>query len=440
MSSDQLVLRVESLGKSYRIGEREPYKALRDVLTDAWRAPARMARGVRRTKSESVDRIWALSDVSFDVRQGEVLGLVGRNGAGKSTLLKVLSRITEPTAGYADVTGRVGALLEVGTGFSGELTGRENVYLNGMLLGMSQNDIRRRFDEIVAFAGVERHIDTPVKWYSTGMYIRLGFSVAAHLEPDILVVDEVLSVGDTEFQKRCLARMGMASEEGRTVLLVSHNMQAIRRICREAIMLDKGKIVSEGNIDAVIRDYLVSVESPDLGRRRWDDPSTRPGDEMCRVVEVRVTDAEGQPSTSFFSSGPINVTIEFDLAEVDPALVVGFDLVTVDGVPVFRSFQTDVPADAMPVLKPGRNAVQCTIPAGLLNAGRFVVNLRVLLHWSKWIVHDTGSLYFDVVSDHGDFMNTAARPGPFALVLPWQNVEPETGDLRETPATTFAPV
>jgi lipopolysaccharide transport system ATP-binding protein len=408
-----LAISAHGLGKRYRLGRVE--SGFRRARQFAFRRP-------------DAGGIWALQDVTFDVPEGAALAVVGRNGAGKSTLLKLLSRITEPTAGYADVTGRVGALLEVGTGFNGELTGRENVYLNGMLLGMSRNDVRRRFDEIVEFAGVEKHIDTPVKWYSTGMYVRLGFSVAAHMEPDILVVDEVLSVGDTEFQKRCLARMGVASQEGRTVLLVSHNMQAVRRICREAIMLEKGKIVSSGGIDSVIRDYLVSVEPPELGRRRWDDPESRPGDELCRVVEVKVTDADGKPSTSFFSSGPINVTIEFDLAEVDPALVVGFDLVTVDGVPVFRSYQTDAPADAMPTLRPGRNAVECTIPPGLLNAGRFVVNLRILLHFTKWIVHDTGSLYFDVVADHGDFINASARPGPVAPVLPWKSVEPTDGD------------
>jgi lipopolysaccharide transport system ATP-binding protein len=415
---NHLAISTHGLGKRYRLGRVE----------SGFRRARRFA--ARRPDAGS---IWALEDVTFDVREGAALAVVGRNGAGKSTLLKLLSRITEPTAGYADVTGRVGALLEVGTGFSGELTGRENVFLNGMLLGMSPNDVRRRFDDIVEFAGVEKHIDTPVKWYSSGMYIRLGFSVAAHMEPDILVVDEVLSVGDTEFQKRCLSRMGVASEEGRTVLLVSHNMQAVRRICREAIMLEKGQIVSSGSIDSVIRDYLSSVESPDLGRRRWDDPESRPGDELCRVVEVRVTDADGKPGTSFFSSGPIVVTIEFDLAEVDPALVVGFDLVTVDGVPVFRTFQTDVPADAMPALRPGRNAVRCTIPAGLLNAGRFVVNLRILLHFTKWIVHDTGSLYFDVVADHGDFVNMSARPGSVAPVLPWKSVEPTDDDPVATP-------
>jgi lipopolysaccharide transport system ATP-binding protein len=420
-----LAISAHGLSKQYRLGRIE--SGFRQARRFALRRPP-------------AGRMWALEDVSFDLPEGSALAVIGKNGAGKSTLLKLLARITEPTKGYADVRGRVGALLEVGTGFSPELTGRENVFLNGILLGMSRADVRRRFEDIVTFAGVERHIDTPVKWYSTGMYIRLGFAVAAYMEPEILVVDEVLSVGDTEFQKRCLARMGMASQEGRTVLLVSHNMQAVRRICREAILLEKGKLVSEGSIDSVIRDYLASVESPDLGRRRWDDPETRPGDELCRVVEVRATDELGKPATSFFSSRPINVSIEFDLAYVDPAIVVGFDLVTVDGVPVFRSFQTDAPHESIPTLKPGRNAVQCTIPPGLLNTGRFVVNLRLLLHWTRWIVHDSGSLYFDVIADHGDFMNTEARPGPVAPVLPWTSVEPQTEDVAETPASAFAAV
>jgi lipopolysaccharide transport system ATP-binding protein len=418
-----LAISAHGLGKRYRLGRVE--SGFRQARRRALRRP-------------SAGHMWALRDVTFDVPEGSSLAVIGKNGAGKSTLLKLLARITEPTAGYADVAGRVGALLEVGTGFSPELTGRENVYLNGMLLGMGHEDVKRRFDDIVTFAGVEQHIDTPVKWYSTGMYIRLGFAVAAHMEPEILVVDEVLSVGDTEFQKRCLARMGLASQEGRTVLLVSHNMQAVRRICQTAIMLESGRIVGEGDIDSVIRSYLASVESPELGRRRWGDPAERPGDELCRVVEVRVTDAEDRPSTSFFSSSPIKVAIEFDLADVDPAFVVGFDLVTVDGVPVFRSFQTDAPADTMPVLKPGRNAVECTIPAGLLNSGRYVVSLRVLLHWTKWIVHDSGALYFDVVADHGDFMNTNTRPGPVAPVLPWKSIEPAADDARETSATAFA--
>lgn len=419
-----LAVSAHGLGKRYRLGRVE----------SGFRQARRFA--LRRA---GAGHIWALDDVTFDVPEGSAFAIIGRNGAGKSTLLKVLARITEPTRGYADVAGRVGALLEIGTGFSPELTGRENVYLNGTLFGMSRGEVRRRFDEIVSFAGVEQHIDTPVKWYSTGMYVRLGFAVAAHMEPEVLVVDEVLAVGDTEFQKRCLARMGSAAEEGRTVLLVSHNMQAVRRICTQAILLEHGHIATQGDIDSVIREYLNSVESPDLGRRRWEDPQERPGDELCRVVEVRATDDGDRPSTSFFSSEPINITVEFDLARLDPGLVVGFDLVTVDGVPVLRSFQTDVTADAIPMLQPGRNAVRCVIPPGLLNSGRYVVNLRVLLHLTKWIVHDTGSLYFDVVADHGDFMNTQSRPGVVAPILPWQSVEPTPDGARlDPPLTAFA--
>lgn len=416
-----LAISAHGLSKRYRLGRVE--SGFRHARRFALRQPR-------------AGHMWALRDVTFDISEGSATAIIGKNGAGKSTLLKLLARITEPTTGYVDVAGRVGALLEVGTGFSPELTGRENVFLNGMLLGMSRAEVRRRFDEIVAFSGVEKHIDTPVKWFSSGMYIRLGFAVAAHMEPDILIVDEVLSVGDTEFQKRCLSRMGIATDEGRTVLLVSHNMQAIRRICRDAFMLEHGEIVSRGDVDTVIRHYLASVESPELGRRRWD-PGERPGDELCRVVEVRVTDEGDRPSTSFFSSRPICVTIEFDISHVDPALVVGFDLATVDGVPVFRSFQTDVEAETAPALRPGRNALRCVIPPGLLNSGRYVVNLRVLLHWTKFIVHDTGSLYFDVVADHGEFENEG-RPGTVAPILPWESVEPTSGDALDTPAAMLA--
>lgn len=420
-------IRTHGLGKRFRLGRVESgfHRARRFAL-----------------RRPDAGHIWAIRDITFDVPHGSALAVIGKNGAGKSTLLKVLARITEPTSGYADVDGRMGALLEVGTGFSPELTGRENVYLNGTLLGMSRNDVKRRFDEIVAFAGVEKHIDTPVKWYSSGMYVRLGFAVAAHMEPDILVVDEVLSVGDAEFQKRCLGRMGEAVGEGRTVLLVSHNMQAVRRLCKDAMLLDQGHIVTRGEVESVVRGFLASVEAPELGRRRWEVPSERPGDDLCRIVELRATDESGSPSTTFFSSRPVGVTIEFDLARTDPSLTVGFDLVTVDGVVVFRSYQTDMAEHQMPVLSPGRNALQCTIPAGLLNSGRYVLNLRVSLHSMKWIVHDDALLYFDIVSDHGESLflnaNPQGRPGIVAPILEWASVEPMSEDLAETPAAASA--
>ena len=252
-----IVIRCENISKQYRLGEQESYKALRDVISSAMRAPFRRTRPVRRND----DYVWALGDVSFEVRRGEVVGIIGHNGAGKSTLLKILSRITRPTRGYAEINGRVGSLLEVGTGFHAELTGRENVYMNGAILGMRKAEIDRKFDEIVSFAGVEKFIDTPVKRYSSGMYVRLAFGVAVHLETEVLLVDEVLAVGDAQFQRKCFAKMNDIGKDGRTILFVSHNMAAVRSICEEAVVLDQGQVFAKGEIDATVDRYLAHVNS-----------------------------------------------------------------------------------------------------------------------------------------------------------------------------------
>ena len=257
---NDLAIRVDGLSKKYHIGgKQERYRTLRETLTDAVAAPfrrvGRLLRGHATGASELNETIWALKDVSFEVKRGEVIGVIGRNGAGKSTLLKILSRITEPTEGYADVYGRVGSLLEVGTGFHPELTGRENIFLNGAILGMKKAEIDQKFDEIVAFAEVEKFIDTPVKHYSTGMYLRLAFAVAAHLEPEILLVDEVLAVGDAQFQKKCLGKMGEVANEGRTVLFVSHNMSAVRSLCNSSILLREGRLKFEGDTKQAIQIY-----------------------------------------------------------------------------------------------------------------------------------------------------------------------------------------
>ena len=246
----EAVIKVEGMGKRYRVGERERYYALRDVLTRALTAPFR-----RNGQRRPADYLWALRDVSFDIQQGEVVGLIGRNGSGKTTLLKILSRITRPTAGFAEVHGRVGSLLEVGTGFHPELTGRENVYLSGAVLGMRKAEINRKFDEIVAFSGVERFLDTALKHFSTGMQMRLAFSVAAHLEPEILLVDEVLAVGDLEFQKKCLGKMEDVSKGGRTIVFVSHQMNQIRRLCQRVLWIDAGQVRRDGPAEAVIGAY-----------------------------------------------------------------------------------------------------------------------------------------------------------------------------------------
>ena len=249
----EAVIHAEGLGKRYRVGERERYFALRDVLARAFTAP------FKRNGKRAEDYLWALRDISFDVHQGEVVGLIGRNGAGKTTLLKVLSRITWPTAGFAEVRGLVGSLLEVGTGFHPELTGRENIYLNGAVLGMKKSDIQRKFDEIVAFSEVERFLDTPLKHYSSGMQVRLAFAVAAHLEPEVLLVDEVLAVGDLQFQKKCLGKMEEVSKSGRTILFVSHQMNQIRRLCERVLWIDSGQIREQGATGEVIAAYEAAM-------------------------------------------------------------------------------------------------------------------------------------------------------------------------------------
>src|SRR5687768_14453025 len=248
-----VAIQAQGLGKQYRLGAAERYRTFRETLVGAVKAPLAKLRGGSRRKDD--DSFWALRDVSFDIKRGEVVGVIGRNGAGKSTLLKVLSRITEPTSGYADVYGRVGSLLEVGTGFHNELSGRDNIYLNGSILGMTRAEIRGRFDEIVAFSECERFLDTPVKRYSSGMYMRLAFAVAAHLEPEILVVDEVLAVGDAAFQKKCLGKMNDVASRGRTVLFVSHNMAAVQGLCARAIRLDRGRVAEQGPAAPVVQRY-----------------------------------------------------------------------------------------------------------------------------------------------------------------------------------------
>jgi lipopolysaccharide transport system ATP-binding protein len=410
---ETFAIQAHRLGKQYRLGQVE----------------SGLKRIRRRLRGQPAPgNIWAVDDMSFEIDEGDTVGLIGRNGAGKSTLLKLLSRVTEPTTGYADVAGRVASLLEVGTGMSGELTGRENIYLNGAILGMSRREVDRKFDEIVAFSGVERHIDTPVKWYSSGMFIRLAFAVAAHLEPEILIVDEVLSVGDAEFQKRCLGRMGDVAKEGRTVLFVSHNMQVVRRLCKKGMLLEGGKLVDEGDIEGVIRRYLASIDLEDAGMRRWTDEPL--GDETCRILSATVTDDTGESSTTFFSSRPIYLTIEFELTEVNPALIAGIEVATVDGVAVFSSHFRDMPERTAPRLVSGLNALRCTIPSDLLNSGRYVVNLRFSLQNVKWIAYEDAILHFDLIADHGEslYLISGGRSGVIAPALEWVAVEPGAVD------------
>lgn len=409
----ELAIKAEGLSKRYLLGRQETgFHVARRLLG----------------RSAGRERVEVLSNLSFEIPEGQAVAVIGHNGAGKSTLLKILSRIVEPTAGYADVRGRVGALLEVGTGFHGELTGRENVYLSGTILGMRRQEIRQKFDEIVEFSGIGKFIDTPVKRYSSGMFIRLGFAVSAFLEPEILIVDEVLAVGDAEFQKRCLGRMTEIAHGGRTVLFVSHNMQPVRALCDRALLLEHGKLVGDGSTDSIIRRYLASVDASETGVRRWVDPGAQPGNDACRLVEVRVTDEAGEPGSTFFSSQPISVGFELDVRTPDPGLIVALDLVSSDGIIVFRSYSSDGGDAVLPGDARGPNAVRCTIPPGLLNGGRYLVNVRVHLRGIDGIVNELGVLAFDVTADHGEsyFLTPVhGRPGLVAPVLPWEAVEPQ---------------
>jgi lipopolysaccharide transport system ATP-binding protein len=275
----EVVIRAERLGKKYAIAHRRPgtgYVALRDELARAagaiWRRARDLAHGSPLLDGDDIEEFWALRDIGFEIRRGEVVGVIGRNGAGKSTLLKILSRITEPSEGRVVIEGRVASLLEVGTGFHPELTGRDNIFLNGAILGMGRAEIRRKFDEIVAFADVERFLDTPVKRYSSGMHVRLAFAVAAHLEPEILVIDEVLAVGDAEFQKKCLGKMSEVAHGGRTVFFVSHNMSAVQALCGRGLLLDRGKLVADGPVTDVIQNYIAALDSASRSGARLDIP------------------------------------------------------------------------------------------------------------------------------------------------------------------------
>jgi lipopolysaccharide transport system ATP-binding protein len=381
MSSNSSVLRAERIGKQYRVGEREPYRALRDVITNAFKAPARrLLTGPR----PPVDTIWALDDISFDVGRGEVLGLIGANGAGKSTLLKVLSRITEPTTGQVTIRGRVGSLLEVGTGFHPELTGRENIFLNGTILGMRRSEIVARFDEIVEFSGVERFLGTPVKRYSSGMQVRLAFAVAAHLQPEILLVDEVLAVGDAEFQQKSLGKMQDVTRAGRTVVFVSHNLAAVRSLCPRALVLEGGRLVFDGETSAAIDRYL--------GRADRSAEAVVDGDRLARHLikervygdaplfrcdRISVLDETGAPSTTFSSEEEITVAVDYTVLRAVPSFRVLMTFTDADGTVILRTETAD-DAEAATRLDPGRYRSQVVIPRQLLGDAHLDLNVSLI--------------------------------------------------------------
>uniref|UniRef100_Q01XL5 ABC transporter related n=1 Tax=Solibacter usitatus (strain Ellin6076) TaxID=234267 RepID=Q01XL5_SOLUE len=304
------IIRCDGIGKRYRIGRKERYRTLRDTLSDTFTAPLRWRWNESLPRDSDAESFWALKDVSFEVKQGDVVGIIGRNGAGKSTLLKILSRITEPTEGYAEIRGRVASLLEVGTGFHPELTGRENIYLNGAILGMKRLEVERKFDEIVAFAEIEKFLDTPVKRYSSGMFVRLAFAVAAHLEPEILIIDEVLAVGDAEFQRKCLGKIeSAASGEGRTVLFVSHNIAAVEALCSSAILLSGGSVAASGPTGGIVQEYLSDIRGSAVTPLK--DRKDREGSGAVRFTAVSLADGTGSSTSSFQCGAEAILNLQF---------------------------------------------------------------------------------------------------------------------------------
>ena len=420
-----LAIRVEDLGKQYRIGvSQERYRTLRETLAQAATAPfRRVGDAIKPSQHKaSNNRIWALREVSFEVRKGQVLGVIGRNGAGKSTLLKILARVTEPSAGYAEIHGRVGSLLEVGTGFHPELTGRENIYLNGAILGMKRTEIERKFDEIVEFSEVTRFIDTPVKRYSSGMYLRLAFAVAAHLEPEILVVDEVLAVGDAEFQRKCLGKMSDVAEQGRTVLFVSHNMSAILRLTGEAIVLDKGQLVMRAPTPVAV-DYYMSSGFAQIGERTWTEDEIPVEAKPFRPVALRVRDARRRVVDSVRSVEPVTLELEYCLDAPVTGLRVGVYLMTTRGEYVFTSFDTDTPEqfERLRVRPAGHFVSRCQIPADFLNEGRYVLGMNASAYRIKRYFQDEQALIFTVDAAGAPGTQWAeARLGPVRPRLAWQ--------------------
>ncbi|ANV85498.1 ABC transporter [Picosynechococcus sp. PCC 7003] len=401
------IIRVENLGKKYIIGHqaqsggwkpnRGNYVALRDVVANGAKSFGKRLIGKERRRSYTTEEFWALKDINFEIKRGEVVGIIGRNGAGKSTLLKILSRITEPTTGRIELRGRVASLLEVGTGFHPELTGRENIYLNGSILGMSRLEIRKKFDEIVAFAEVERFLDTPVKRYSSGMYVRLAFAVAAHLEPEILVVDEVLAVGDAQFQKKCLGKMGdVAKQEGRTVLFVSHNMTAVKSLCIKGIWLDQGSLVGSDEISRLVSEYLAVGNTCNL-EKKWENQDIAPGTHEVKLHYIKLM-AQDESSEITIES-PLILVVEFWNFCENSFLNLSLNLFDINEVHVFNSCSQ---ARNFPQ---GLIQFTCHIPPNLLNDETYKIEVMIVKNMQIIFAY-RDALVFEVIeqSREGDWL------------------------------------
>jgi lipopolysaccharide transport system ATP-binding protein len=415
-----VAIHVENLGKQYFIGgPGERTDSIRELIVGAVTAPfiraARLLRGQASAASELHQSFWALNEVSFDVPYGEVIGIVGRNGAGKSTLLKILSRITEPDRGLADIHGRVGSLLEVGTGFHPELTGRENIFLNGAVMGMRRVEIARKFDEIAAFSEVEKFIDMPVKHYSSGMYLRLAFAVAAHLEPEILLVDEVLAVGDAAFQRKCLGKMDSVARQGRTVLFVSHNMAAVTQLCHRAVWLVDGRVQQLGAAGEVVAAYLSAGTT---GHAHWHNHTPpAPGQEV-HFATASLLGPDGQPTPMTDFDRPYHIEVGYDILRPARDLSLCCQVFDTQGNLVFETIDTDMPELKGQVREPGHYGARVEVAAPLLKPGRYHVTLVSFIEHVKIIQRHEGVLTFDV-TEVGYRLNPG-RMGIVAPVLAWE--------------------
>ena len=425
-----IVIKAENLGKSYIIGheKRERYTALRDVIARKAHQIAsktkQVFKGGQLILGQEMEEFWALKDINFEVKQGDRVGIIGRNGAGKSTLLKILSRITEPTTGKVFLKGRVASLLEVGTGFHPELTGRENIYLNGAILGMSQAEVKRKFDEIVDFSGVEKFLDTPVKRFSSGMYVRLAFAVAAHLEPEILVVDEVLAVGDAEFQKKCLGKMeDVSTKEGRTVLFVSHNMGAIQQLCNSVIVLEAGKLNSFAtDVKSSINKYLSNqIKVSSENNYNYED-------DIFKLINFNVLQNENNYKNSVLSNDTdIFIDIEFELKKVDISFNFGYAIYNSENILLYWSITTDVKEEDWPKFIIGYNKIRGKIPSNFLNEGDYRIAIIASLHMKKWLINpetNSPNYWFSI---KGGLSKSPywyrKRPGILAPILNWEIVK-----------------
>jgi lipopolysaccharide transport system ATP-binding protein len=419
----ETIIQVENIGKKYLIRHhtKERYVALRDVITrKAVSIGSRLFSPKTKEKADPTrEEFWALKDVSFEVKRGDVIGIIGRNGAGKSTLLKILSRITEPTTGKIRIKGRVASLLEVGTGFHPELTGRENIYLNGAILGMSKSEIKGKFDEIVAFSEVEKFLDTPVKRYSSGMYVRLAFAVAAHLECEILLIDEILSVGDLAFQKRCLQKMDDVRNLGRTVIFVSHNMGTVRTLCTSVIFLRKGEIQAIGDTSSIVQFYTKSTaeECSSSGEIAWRNRETAPGDNQMRLLSIRLSDANDEVQNIFDPEKPIRVEIIYEIFERIRGMRLVLQILNSEGIVAFTS--TDQ-KDRNEEYTPGIYRTVAIIPSFLLNYGFYNVKIHAGCPGIKVLVkgQEFLRLFVEKTVHHGSTF-PENWPGVIAPRLKW---------------------